>query len=155
MRLLKLAWIAAILALPGVSLAADGAHPNPTCVNDHGAAITVLDVKANESRGVSYCPVSTTTQLLRVQSHADCNWNADTTSSTAGIVAGQATLTATKCSGTATAASDCKNVLTDSNSNTTITSGDPTGSFTLASGTWLITASGAATNGRLVCTGRQ
>lgn len=150
MRLLKLAWIAAILALPGVALAADGAHPNPTCVNDHNGTITVLDVKANETRGVSFCPVTTTTQIIKVQSFADCNWNADTSGTGVGTV----TLTAKKCSGSTTASYDCKNTLTDSTGNTTITSGDPTGSFSLSSGVWLVTASGTAANGRLLCTGR-
>lgn len=149
MRLLKLAWIAAILALPGVSLAADGGHMNPTCAND-GPTLTIIDVAANESRGVSYCPVTTTTQLVRVKSFADCNWNADTSGTGVGTV----TLTAKKCSGSATAANDCKNTLTDSTGNTTITSGDPSGSFGLDSGVWLITASSTAANGRLLCTGR-
>ena len=147
-RILILALVA--LLFGAESFAADGFYAGSmTCT---GTADTVGRIDSGQF--ATWCPVTTTTQLIRVQSFADCNWNADTTSTTAGIVSGQKTLTATKCSGTTTAASDCKNVLTDSNSNTTITSGDPTGSFTLASGTWLITASGAATNGRLLCTGR-
>ena len=107
----------------------------------------------NPGEAASWCPttVATQSQRVRVASWADCNWNADTS----GTGAGSVTLTATKCSGSTTDANGCKNVLTDSTGSTTIVSGDPSGSFSISSGDWLITASGTAANGVLTCTGRN
>lgn len=145
MRFLLVALVALLLA--GEALAANGAYPNSTCSTED----TVQTLPTVKPGGVvSYCPVSTTTQLLNVKGIADCNWNADTSGSGAGSV----TLTATSCTGTGTAANACKNVLTNSTTGSTITSGDPSGRFTLASGLWLITSSGTATNGLLLCHGR-
>ena len=144
MRILVLALLA--LCFAGDSFAADGAYDGDSC---SGSAKPILVIRSGSS-GV-FCPVTTTTQLVRVTSAiADWNWNADTTVSTAGSV----TLTFKKCSGATTAANDCKNLLTDSTGNSTITSGSPTGSGWLSSGLWLVTASGAATNGILLLTGR-
>ena len=150
MRNLIVALVALLFA--GEAFAADGAYPNATC----STSDTVQTFPTVKSGGVvSFCPVSTLAQLINARGIADCNWNADTTSSTAGVVAGQATLTANKCSGSTTAASDCKNTLLNtSTSSPTITSGAETGRFALDSGAWLITASAAAANGILTCTGR-
>ena len=146
MKFLFVALVALLLA--GEAFAADGAYPNATCSSSSDTVQALPTIQPGNV--VSYCPVTTTTQLVRVKSYADCNWNADTS----GTGAGSVTLTAKKCSGSATAANDCKNTLTDSLGSTTITSGDPSGSFGLDSGVWLITASGTAANGLLLCTGR-
>ena len=143
----RIAALAACLTLlaPATAFAADGGYEKDACT---GTAKTLP--KLDPGGVVSYCPVATLTQRIEVGSIGDCNWNADTSGTGAGTV----TLTAKKCSGTGTAANDCKNLLTDSDANTTITSGSATGYFSIDSGVWLITASGTAANGRLRCTGR-
>lgn len=139
------ALLALLIAAPAWA-ADDGWHPNSIdCTGATDATPALLPGKQ-----ASWCPISSTTQIARVANVADCNWNADTSGSGAGSV----TLTATKCSGSTTAANDCKNLFVNGDGVSTITSGDVTGIFNLDSGLWLITASGTAANGRLLCTGR-
>ena len=147
-RKILLAALLALAIVPQASAADDGWHPDRVdCTGATDATPALLPGKQ-----ASWCPISSTTQIARVSNIADCNWNADTS----GGGSGSQTLTATKCSGNSgTPANDCKNQLVDPTTlSPTITSGDPTGFFSLDSGLWLITASGTAANGLLLCTGR-
>lgn len=143
MRFLVVALLALLLA--GDAIAADGAYPNATCATSDAVQIVPT---IGPGKVVSYCPVSTTTQIIRVSNVADCNWNGDTT----GTGAGTATLSVKQCSGSASAANDCKTPLF---SGVAVTSNTENAHFSLPSGVYLITASVAEANGRLVCTGRN
>ena len=149
MRFLLVALVALFLA--GEAFAANGAFPNSTCSATSDAVVTFPTIKPGGV--ISWCPgsVPTQTQLVNVANMADCNYNGDTTGAGAGTV----TLTTHKCSGSTTAANDCKNPLLDSTTaSPTITSNTETGRFSLDSGVWLLTASGADVKALLRCTGR-
>ena len=142
----------AFLLFPVSSLAAvaAGMYPNRTC-DDRDTVFTSKTAIVAPGNVVSWCPSTggTITQVFRVTSRASYNWIADTSSTAAGTI----TLTFRKCSGLTTSANECKNTLTDTSGNTTISSADPTGYGVLTSGTWLVTATGIAANGRLELNG--
>ena len=133
------------ISVPAFAL--DGAHVGYTCT---GATLTgVPEIRPGDV--LSWCPSTTTTQMIRSVKDIDCNWDGDPANSPA---AGVVTLGVKKCSGTTATA--CDTPMVDSlGAAWVVTSDDSKGRFSLDSGTYLITASpGVTATGRLLCTGR-
>lgn len=144
-RILILALVA--LLFGAEAFAADGFYLGSMDCTGTASTVGRLD----SGQHATWCPVSTTTHVVNIKSIADCNWNGDTT----GTGAGSVTLSLNQCSGSSTAANDCKTPLVDGDGNPwVVTSNADTGRFSLASGIYLITASSTAANGRLLCSGR-
>jgi len=127
------------LAIAPDALADDGWYPNETdCTGAVDATPALLPGKV-----ASWCPSTTTTQIVKVHSIADCNW----------YTTGGETLSIDQCSGSSS--TYCTTPLVDADGVAwVVTSADDSGRFSLASGVYEITASAAASTGRLLCTGR-
>lgn len=128
-----------LLLLGSQAFAADGFYNGSTDCT--GTVSTVGRLEPGQF--ATWCPVSTTTQLISVRGIADCNW----------YTTGGETLSIDQCS--AANSTYCTTPLVDADGVAwVITSADETGRFSLAAGVYEITATAAASTGRLLCTGR-
>lgn len=138
---LLLSALLTITPLAAFAAASDGWHRNDAgCEGTADTSVPNLDP---EKLG-SWCPITTTTKIIKVSAIADCNW----------YTTGGETLSIDQCS--SPSSTYCTTPLVDADGVAwVVTSADDSGRFSLASGYYEITASAAAATGRLVCTGRQ